>query len=172
MYFHCAHYRCKKLPGEILMKSITLFCILAIAVFGSAAANPPAAVTGQLLTPYYAIQKSLVSDSMNGVAAAAAEIAKIGKQASTTQQAGKPELLALSECAAKFSAADLKAGRAVFGDLSDKIIAFIKASNSAKNPPYQYYCPMVKKNWLQPDKGGARNPYYGSSMPTCGELVP
>jgi len=154
------------------MKSITLFCILAIAVFGSAAANPPAAVTGQLLTPYYAIQKSLVSDSMNGVAAAAAEIAKIGKQASTTQQAGKPELLALSECAAKFSAADLKAGRAVFGDLSDKIIAFIKASNSAKNPPYQYYCPMVKKNWLQPDKGGARNPYYGSSMPTCGELVP
>jgi hypothetical protein len=29
---------------------------------------------------------------------------------------------------------------------------------------------MVKKNWLQPDKS-VRNPYYGSSMLTCGELV-
>ena len=141
-------------------------------MLGSAAANPPAAVTDQLLTPYYAIQKSLVSDAMNGVSAAAAEIAKISKQASATQQAGKAELQTLSESAAKFSFTDLKAARTAFGDLSDKLIAFIRASNSTKNPPYQYYCPMVKKNWLQPDKAGARNPFYGSAMPTCGELVP
>jgi len=141
-------------------------------VLGSAAANPPAALTDQLLTPYYAIQKSLVSDGMNGVEAAAAKIAQISKRASATQQAGKAELQALSQSAAKFSSTDLKAARTAFGDLSDKLISYIKASNSTKNPPYQYYCPMVKKNWLQPDKGGARNPYYGSSMPTCGELVP
>jgi hypothetical protein len=29
---------------------------------------------------------------------------------------------------------------------------------------------MVKKNWLQADKE-IRNPYYGSSMLKCGELV-
>jgi hypothetical protein len=29
---------------------------------------------------------------------------------------------------------------------------------------------MVKKNWLQPDKE-TRNPYFGSSMLKCGELI-
>jgi hypothetical protein len=154
------------------MRSFAMLGILALVLLGSAAANPSAAVTGQLLTPYYAIQKSLASDSVSGVAAAVANIGKLSKQASSTQQAGKAELVALSESAAKFNSADLKAARAAFGDLSDKLIAFVKASSSAKNPPFQYYCSMVKKNWLQPDKQGARNPYYGSTMLTCGELVP
>jgi hypothetical protein len=31
------------------------------------------------------------------------------------------------------------------------------------------YCPMAKKSWLQ--KGDTlANPYYGTSMPTCGEF--
>jgi hypothetical protein len=161
----------ERLSGGVLMRSIMLFCVLAVAVLGLAMANPTAALTGQILTPYYAVQKSLASDSMNGVAAAVAELAKISKQASSTRRAGKAELIALSESVARFNSSDLKAARAAFGDLSDKMIAFVKASNSPRNPPYQYYCPMVKKNWLQPEKG-TRNPYYGSSMLTCGELVP
>jgi hypothetical protein len=31
------------------------------------------------------------------------------------------------------------------------------------------YCPMVRKSWLQKD-GTISNPYYGSSMQTCGEF--
>jgi hypothetical protein len=153
------------------MRFTLLSCALMVVVLGMAIANPPAAIAPQLLGHYFTIQKVLAADSLTGVAGAASELSKLSRKAATTQSAGKAELLALSESAEKFGAADLKTARASFGDLSDKMIAFVKASNSPRNPPYQYYCSMVKKNWLQPDKG-TRNPYYGSSMLTCGELVP
>jgi hypothetical protein len=157
--------------GGTKMRS-ALFCgVLAVAVLGSAMASFPPASVNQLLGHYYTIQRSLASDSMNGIAMSAGEIAKLSRQAAGTESLGKTEMIALSEAAAKFNAADLKSARNGFGDLSDKMIAYLKASKAPRNPPYQYYCSMAKKSWLQPDKG-TRNPYYGSSMPTCGELVP
>jgi hypothetical protein len=153
------------------MRSALLCGVLALAILGSAMASLPPASVNQLLGHYYTIQRSLASDSMNGIATSAGEIAKLSRQAAATEPLGKTELMAIAEAAAKFNAADLKSARNGFGDLSDKLIAYLKASKAAQNPPYQYYCSMVKKNWLQPDKG-TRNPYYGSSMLTCGELVP
>ena len=152
------------------MKAIVVITILAVSMMGLALAGTTAAGTDQLLGQYYSIQKSLASDSVNGVAVSASEIAKISRQASGTETQAKAQLLALSDTAAKFNAADLKSARNGFGDLSDKLIAYLKASGSKTNPPYQFYCSMVKKNWLQPDKT-TRNPYYGKSMLTCGELV-
>jgi hypothetical protein len=153
------------------MRSVLVLVVLTIAAFVQAAVAVPSPAINQMLAPYYTIQRSLASDSMNGVATSAAELAKLSREAAATEQDGKAQLLALADAAAKFNAADLKSARDGFGDLSDKLIAYLQASKAPKNPPYQYYCSMVKKNWLQPDKG-ARNPYYGSSMLTCGELVP
>jgi hypothetical protein len=153
------------------MRFALLRGVLALAILGSAQAGSPPASANQLLGHYYTIQRSLASDSMNGIATSAGEMATLSRQAAATEPLGKAELIALSEAAAKFNAADLKSARNGFGDLSDKMIAYLKASKAPQNPPYQYYCSMVKKNWLQPDKG-TRNPYYGSSMLTCGELVP
>jgi hypothetical protein len=133
-----------------------------------AVAAPPAA--DQLLGQYFAIQRSLASDSVNGVAADAARIAKLSKQAAASQEEGKEQLVALANSAAKLNGSELKAARNGFGDLSEKLIAYLKASKAKRNPPFQFYCSMAKKNWLQPDKT-VRNPYLGSSMPTCGELV-
>jgi hypothetical protein len=153
------------------MRSALLCGMLAVAVLGLAMTSLPPASVNQLLGHYYTIQRSLASDSINGIATSAGEIAKLSRQAAAAEPLGKTELIALSEAAAKFNAADLKSARNGFGDLSDKMIAYLKASKAARNPPYRYYCSMVKKNWLQPDNG-TRNPYYGSSMLTCGELVP
>lgn len=153
------------------MRSTMLFCILAVAALGMALAVPAPAVIDQALHPYYKIQKSLASDSLTGVAASALEIAKVSRMGVAAQRSGKAELAALAETAAKFNSGSLKTARSSFGDLSDRMIAFVKASKSPRNPPYQYYCSMVKKNWLQSEKG-IRNPYYGASMLTCGELVP
>jgi hypothetical protein len=152
------------------MKATVLLTLLAVSVIGLAMAAAPLAGADQLLGPYFSIQKSLASDSINGVATSAAEIAKISRQAAASETSAKTQLIALSDVAAKFSAADLKSARNGFGELSDKFIAYVKASKAKTDPPYQFYCPMVKKNWLQPDKV-IRNPYYGSSMPKCGELV-
>jgi len=152
------------------MKATLLITILAVSIMGLAVAGTAAAGMDQLLGQYYSIQKSLASDSVNGVAASAAEMAKLSRQAAGNESQAKAQLLALSDTAAKFNSADLKSARNGFGDLSDKLIAYMKASGSNTNPPYQFYCSMVMKNWLQPDKT-TRNPYYGKSMLTCGELV-
>lgn len=152
------------------MKANLLFTILAVSITVLGLAGTQAQETDQLLGQYFSIQKSLASDSVNGVATSAAEIAKISRQATATETQGKTQLIALSDVAAKFNAADLKSARNGFGDLSDKLIAYLKASGAKTNPPHQFYCSMVKKNWLQPDKT-TRNPYYGKSMLTCGELV-
>jgi len=147
-----------------------LVIFLVVSTFGYVMAAPPATFVEQLLDQYYVIQKSLASDSTSGVAAAAAQLAKIGRQAVGVEPQAKAKLLALADAATKFQAADVKSARGGFGELSDRLIAFLQATGAKRNPPYQFFCPMVKKNWLQPDKE-TRNPYYGSAMLTCGELV-
>jgi hypothetical protein len=151
------------------MKRMLMLPLLLIA--GSALAASPATSVEQLLGHYFVIQKSLAADSLNGVSQSAAGIAKISREAAAADSSAKAQLVAISESAAKLNNADLKTARKEFGDLSDRVIAYLKSSGAKKNPPYQLYCPMVKKSWLQPDKQ-TRNPYYGSSMLTCGELVP
>ena len=151
------------------MKTIALLCTMALAVAASAGpVRPPA---DALLEKYFVIQKGLASDSLNAVAASAADIVKISREAAAKEPKAKAQLLAVSAAASKLNAADMKSARNGFGELSGSLIDYLKASGANRNPPYQWYCPMMKKSWLQPDKA-VRNPYYGSSMPKCGELVP
>jgi len=153
------------------MKSIVVGGLFVFLAGGLAFAFPASTAAGQLLEKYFVIHKSLASDSTDGVAASAAEIAKISLQAAAKDARSRSELTALSGAAAKLNSADLKSARNGFGELSGSLIDYLKASGANRNPPYQWYCPMMKKSWLQPDKA-VRNPYYGSSMPKCGELVP
>ncbi len=143
---------------------------LLMAAIGSVMAGPPSTLPEQLLEQYYSIQKSLASDSINSITVSAAQIAGISRKAAATEPQAKVQLLALAAAATKIQAADLKSARGGFGELSDTLIAFLQATGAKRNPPYQFFCPMVKKNWLQPGKE-TRNPYYGSAMLTCGELI-
>lgn len=143
--------------------------ILVIAL-GSVMAGAQPALPDQILGHYYAIQKSLALDSAAGVSASTAQIANLSRKAAAKDVKVKVQLTALANAAQKLESKDIKSARSGFGDLSDALIAYLKEAQAKRNPPYQFYCPMVKKNWLQPDKG-IRNPYYGSEMLTCGELV-
>ncbi len=147
-----------------------LICLFMILVVGSAMAGSPATPLDQLLGQYYLIQKSLASDSTGGVVASASQIEKISGQAARTEPQAKIHLMALSAAAAKLQTTDLKSARNGFGELTDSLIAYLHNAGSERNPPYQFFCSMAKRNWLQPDKE-VRNPYYGGSMPKCGELV-
>lgn len=64
---------------------------------------------------------------------------------------------------------DLKKQRETFKSLSKSTYELIKASNPAQTVYYQY-CPMADANWLSKEKA-VKNPYYGSSMLTCGNVV-
>jgi hypothetical protein len=151
------------------MKSV-LTGLLLIGTAGLLLAGSPSATAEQLLEHYYLIQRSLASDSIEGVSASAAKIADLSRRAAASEPHAKAQLTGLADAASRLRATDLKSARNGFGELSGSLIGYLKAIQAKKDPPYQFYCPMVKKNWLQPDKE-TRNPYYGSSMLKCGELV-
>jgi hypothetical protein len=137
-------------------------------MLGSALAGA-ATTADEILERYFVIHNRLADDSLEGVTEAAAKIAEISRRASKTESAGRDKLLALSASASKLKATDLNTARENFGDLSKNLTAWLQQSG-AQEKAYQLYCPMAKKGWLQRDKK-VRNPYYGKSMLTCGELV-
>ena len=64
---------------------------------------------------------------------------------------------------------DLKKQRETFKSLSKSTYDLIKVSNP-EQPIYKQYCPMADADWLSKEKA-VKNPYYGSSMLTCGNVV-
>lgn len=64
---------------------------------------------------------------------------------------------------------DLKKQRETFKSLSKSTYDLIKISNPEQTV-YKQYCPMADADWLSKEKA-VKNPYYGSSMLTCGNVV-
>ena len=113
---------------------------------------------------YLELHASLASDKLDGVKPAARAIAE---QAARMGAAG--ELIAKAAKTVD-QAADIKAARAAFGDVSDAVIAAGNAEGWKDVPDVRVaYCPMAKESWLQKESE-IRNPYYGKSMLTCGEF--
>lgn len=67
------------------------------------------------------------------------------------------------------STTDLKKQRETFKSLSKNTYDLLKVS-STDQPIYKQYCPMADADWLSKEKA-VKNPYYGSSMLTCGNVV-
>lgn len=148
------------------LKSIVSLLLVLFPVIPFADAAP----ADEILREYYVIQKSLAADSTGGVAAAAQKIATLSGQAARSETKAKTQLLALSSAAAALRAHELNAARLGFGELSMRLTAYLQAAGPRKIPPYQFFCPMAHKGWLQADKD-THNPYYGSSMLKCGDLI-
>ncbi|KUJ63897.1 MerP protein [Flavobacteriaceae bacterium CRH] len=64
---------------------------------------------------------------------------------------------------------DLKKQRETFKSLSKNTYELVKVSKSTE-VVYKQYCPMADADWLSKEKA-VKNPYYGSSMLTCGNVV-
>jgi hypothetical protein len=146
---------------RIAMISLILGLVLTAGpVFSSPS---PATKFDAVLGHYEAVRQSLLADSMAGIPAHAAAIAKLGKDAPA-------DLVSLITAAAsKLKATkDLNAARDAFADLSKPLVRWRKAVGGKGT--IVAFCSMTKKSWLQP-KGEIGNPYYGKSMPRCGEVV-
>jgi hypothetical protein len=119
-----------------------------------------------MVKSYLDIQDALVGDRFADVKTPAGALAA---QAAALGADGAPIGKAATAVEA---AADIKAAREAFGALSDALIARVQANGSTPDGELRLaYCPMVKRSWLQRD-AQIRNPYYGKSMPTCGEFKP
>jgi uncharacterized membrane protein len=117
-----------------------------------------------IVDPYLDIQTALAQDRADEVRAKAGEIA------TAATALGAPAMKIDTAAVQLASAGDVADARQKFGTLSDAVIAYMDGLHlKAPDGVRTAYCPMAKKPWLQ--KGDTlANPYYGTSMPTCGEF--
>jgi Protein of unknown function (DUF3347) len=138
--------------------------VLAIAVLSLASPLMASDAMKAIADSYLKIQSQLVNDKMDAVKPAAQAIVD---QAARMGEAGR-EIEKTAKAVGQ--AADLKAAREAFGPLSDAVIAGAKAEGWKDVSGLKVaYCPMANRSWLQKENT-IRNPYYGSSMATCGEF--
>ena len=130
------------------MKKLFVVLALTFPVFANTA----------LFTKYEAVRQSLLKSDLGGAQKNAAALVTDAKKAKIATVAEFAQAVEKSR--------DMAGARRAFSMLSDEMI---KVRNTAKGArPAVYYCPMVKKSWLQP-KGQVGNP-YDSAMALCGEL--
>ena len=116
----------------------------------------------EILKHYFAIRDLLAHDKTD-------EVIKLAKE--MTQRLDKlvKALQKIQTASEGLKVEDLKQAREGFGPLSEAMLSYVKEIGFSGDA-YSFYCPMVKKSWLQEyDQIG--NPYYGSKMFKCGEMT-
>ncbi|MGZ5253807.1 MAG: DUF3347 domain-containing protein [Flavitalea sp.] len=137
--------------------------ILAILLFGHTAF---AQNTNTILSKYYSVKNALVSSDFKAASEAINDLQKTIRSESSFKQ--KDEL---NEAVNKLAmAGTLEKQRAVFNDVSTTMWQIIKSTDQVSQPVYYQYCPMKKAYWLS-NEVAIKNPYYGSSMLTCGKVA-
>ena len=128
-----------------------------------------------VLKEYLAIQQALAADSDAGVAAAAKKIEALAaklepgtvKGAHAAHYEGLPG--AIQAAAGKLAASQgIAAERDAFKGLSEPMAIWANMANP--KDVVVVSCSMVNGKWLQ-KKGDINNPYMGSKMLGCGEIV-
>lgn len=137
--------------------------VLAVMLFGFSAFSQN---TGKLLNNYINVKNALVNSDNNTASQAISTFYQsLKSEASFTQ---KDELMKATEKLSK--ANDIEQQRAVFNDVSTSMWKMVKGSDKLNQSVYYQYCPMKKAYWLSNEKE-IKNPYFGSSMLSCGKIV-
>lgn len=124
----------------------------------------------QLLSHYYNIKNALVAGDANTAASNADAFVKTANSVDY-KVISEGNISTLVKDAGKISQSkDLKKQREYFANFSSNMITVAKAISLSDQPVYEAYCPMKKAYWLSGEKE-IKNPYYGSSMLTCGEVT-
>lgn len=130
-----------------------------------------------LYQSYFDIQKALAADrkpNATEVETLVMNAVELAKQETLSDQQ-KELLTAIEANAAHLHHVSLSEARVKFKPISHAVVTLSTQLRGAqaKRPFHQFFCPMVKNgegDWLQAD-AKLVNPYYGSQMLTCGELV-
>ncbi|MES2005504.1 MAG: DUF3347 domain-containing protein [Bacteroidota bacterium] len=152
-----------------MKKILFLVAVLATTLGYSFGQTSPKTGPLQLLSLYYEIKDALVAGNANAASDKATDLVKAinDADAKTIGDANRDALLKDIDAIAKTK--DLKEQRVHFAPFSDNMIALAKTVKLSADPVYQQYCPMKKASWLSSQQA-IKNPYYGSSMLTCGSV--
>jgi Cu(I)/Ag(I) efflux system membrane fusion protein len=145
----------------------------------------PQAFRSQLddvLTVYFHIQEALSQDDAKGVQKQAGAFSRAMGDVDMTLLTGPAhmgwmkDLMDLNtQASALKDTADIKKQRESFFLMSESITSVVKRfGTGGRDNVMQFFCPMAFDNrgahWLQ-NKKEVRNPYFGKTMPGCGELT-
>jgi uncharacterized membrane protein len=117
-----------------------------------------------VVDPYLKIHAALSDDTVDGVRAAAGDLA------TAATALGAPAMKIDTAALQLASATELEDARTKFGVLSEAMEAYMNGLHLT--PPAGVkvaFCPMVLKPWLQAE-ATITNPYYGKDMLTCGNF--
>ena len=124
----------------------------------------------QLLTSYYNIKNALVAGDATSASANALAFTKTVNSIDY-KIISEGNIHTLANDAGRIAEAkDIKKQREYFANFSINMAAVVKSVKLTDQPIYQAYCPMKKAYWLSNEKA-IKNPYYGSSMLTCGQVT-
>lgn len=153
------------------MKKIFYMIALIAVIFAQPGfAQQNANQSTDLLSTYYGIKDALVADNSKLAATKAAEFVNIlTKGDLQTIDAAQQKVLA-ADAGKITSSTALSSQRDYFAVLSAHLISTVKTSKLSAEPIYELYCPMKKSSWLS-SKQAIKNPYYGSTMLTCGKVT-
>jgi hypothetical protein len=124
----------------------------------------------QLLNSYYQVKDALTSGNSKTAAIQAQEFLKKANGISNRTISEGSRNALVKDAGVISESKDLNKQREVFGNLSTNMYALAKSLKLTAGPIYYNYCPMKKAYWLSPDKA-IKNPYYGSAMLTCGNVI-
>lgn len=152
----------------------TLYLIITIVLFLGKTSF--AQITGnttqisELLNQYYAVKDALVSNNATMAAQKSSRFLKSLNEIDTKQLPEASRSALLKDAANISKTKDLKKQRELFSSFSDNMFALAKTTKLSAEPIYIAYCPMKKASWLSKE-AAIKNPYYGSSMLTCGNIA-
>lgn len=134
--------------------------------------------TGRIVNDYLQLKDALVADNTEEAAKAGEGLVKAfeGFDMSEYEEGQQQELTEIIEDAKEhaehITMSDIAHQREHFDILSVDLADMLKITGSPK-PLYQQFCPMYNSNkgaiWLSASEE-IRNPYFGQSMLTCGEV--
>lgn len=160
---------------------LSLVALVLLAATAAAVAGEATAFD-RMARHYEAVRTELAADSLDGVSDEARRIAAIASGladgfddevagvAAPDREAVRELLPAVAAAAERLAVADdLESARGAFGALTKPLVRYRALVSGDK--PEIIYCSMKKRAWLQPVGEEIGNPYYGSSMLGCGEIV-
>ncbi|MCK5208002.1 MAG: efflux RND transporter periplasmic adaptor subunit, partial [Cyclobacteriaceae bacterium] len=136
---------------------------------------------GPLFEQYIILKDALVSDDFKNSISAGKSLQQILEEVNMSIFTGeahniwmKHSSIAKEALTKLTKAKDIDSARTSFIVLSDQFIMLAKTFNPIEQTMYLQHCPMANSNkgadWLSMDKD-IRNPYFGESMLTCGEVT-
>lgn len=131
---------------------------------------PPSNLFHGIYKHYIGIKDALVAGNMQVAATHANKLAQ-DASAISYRDLSEGNVNALRKDASlKADAKDIETQRRTFSNLSNNMSALADHFKLSDKAVYLQYCPMAKAYWLSNEEV-IRNPYYGSSMLSCGSVT-